>query len=100
MAQRTIVELIDDLDDKPIKRGEGETVRFGLEGVEYTIDLSKANADKLRKAMAPYVEVARTVGGKRAARRRNAASHGSNDYSAKAVRVWAASNGMDVPARG
>jgi hypothetical protein len=70
VASRTIVELIDDLDNKPVKQGDGETVSFALEGVEYTIDLSKANATKLRKAMEPYIQVARTIGGKRGPRGR------------------------------
>jgi hypothetical protein len=102
MARRTVVELVDDLDNKPIKQGEGETVAFGLEKVEYTIDLSKANAEKLRKAMAPYINAARTVGGKGGGRgrRRGAASRASRDYDPKAVRKWAESNGIEIPARG
>jgi hypothetical protein len=101
MAQRTIVELIDDLDKKPIKQGEGETVSFGLENVEYTIDLSKANAAKLRKAMAPYVEAARTVSGKRdGGQGRSRGRSSTREYDPKAVRAWAASHGIDVPARG
>ena len=31
MAQRTIVQLTDDLDGKPIRDGKGETIRFGLD---------------------------------------------------------------------
>jgi hypothetical protein len=100
MAQRTIVEMIDDLDQKPIKQGEGETVSFGLEKVEYTIDLSKTNAAKLRKAMEPYVAAARPVGGKQNGRRRGRGRSSSPEYSAKAVRAWAEANGVAVPARG
>jgi len=101
MASRTVIELIDDLDNKPIKQGEGETVSFGLENVEYTIDLSRANAEKLRKALSPYVGAARTVGGKRGSRgRRKADGRGFRDYDPKAVRKWAESKGLEVPARG
>jgi hypothetical protein len=101
MAQRTVVEFIDDLDGKPIPEGQGETVTFGLEGVEYEMDLSKSNADKLRKALAPFVGAARTLGGKRS--RRQAASSkakGGRDYDIAALRAWAKSNKVDVPARG
>ncbi len=52
MAKETITRLIDDLDG-----GEAdETVKFGLDGVQYEIDLSKDNAAKLREALQPYVK--------------------------------------------
>ncbi len=48
MAQRVQTLLIDDLDG-----GEAEgTVRFGLDGAEYEIDLSAGHADALRRARA------------------------------------------------
>ena len=48
MAQKVQTLLIDDLDG-----GEAQTtVRFGLDGTEYEIDLSAKNADALRKALA------------------------------------------------
>ena len=50
MAKETITRLIDDLDG-----GEDGTVKFGLDGVQYEIDLSKDNAAKLREALQPYV---------------------------------------------
>jgi hypothetical protein len=100
MAQRTIVELIDDLDGKPIKAGAGETVTFGFEKVEYQIDLSKVNADKLRKALEPYVSAARAVGGSKPGRRGGGRSQRGRDYDIAALRAWAASNKIDVPPRG
>ena len=33
MAQRTIVQLTDDLDGKPISEGKGETIRFRCDPV-------------------------------------------------------------------
>ena len=55
MAQRVVVTLSDDIDG-----GEAaETVAFGLDGKSYEIDLNPANAKKLRKALAPYVEAGR-----------------------------------------
>ena len=49
MAQKTIVQLIDDLDQGPAD----ETVSFALDGAAYEIDLSAANAAKMRDAFAP-----------------------------------------------
>ena len=45
MAQRTIVQLTDDLDGKPIPDGKGETVRFSLDRTDYEIDLGEKKID-------------------------------------------------------
>jgi len=100
MVQRTVIEFIDDLDGKPIRHGGGETVTFALEGVEYEVDLSKTNADKLRKALNPFVGAARTVGGKRGRRHARVTSTGVRDYDIAALRAWAKSNKVAVPPRG
>jgi len=90
--------LIDDLDG-----GEAEgTVRFGLDGDEYEIDLSAGHADALRRGLAPYVSAARRPPGG-AARRpgrggRRAAGAGAADPVA--VREWAKSQGIEVKDRG
>jgi Lsr2 len=55
--------FIDDLDGNA---AEG-TVRFGLDGTEYEIDLNARHAQELRDALARYVGAARRAGG--AARR-------------------------------
>jgi len=55
MAQKHIVQLIDDLD----QGAAAETVSFGLDGSSYEIDLSAKNAAKLRDALAVYVANAR-----------------------------------------
>lgn len=44
MAQRTIVQLTDDLDGKLIPAGKGETIRFSLDRTDYEIDLADKNA--------------------------------------------------------
>lgn len=62
MATRTEIILIDDLDGKDAH----ETIVFAVDGVEYEMDLSDKNAEKFRKAVAPYVEVARKVRRQRA----------------------------------
>ena len=58
MAKQVITLLTDDLDGGEADR----TVEFGLDGVNYTIDLSEKNAGKLRKALDPYLNVATRVG--------------------------------------
>ena len=50
--------FVDDLDG-----GEAEgTVRFGLDGTEYEIDLTAQHAQQLRDALVRYVAAGRRVG--------------------------------------
>ena len=93
MAQRVTVELEDDLDGGPAD----ETLRFGLGGTDYEIDLSKKNASKFRRQIAPYIEHARKAG--RGQRRRPARTTSSRDRSAD-IRAWAKSQGITVSERG
>src|SRR3954464_13164167 len=58
MARQVITTLIDDLDGKKADR----TVEFSLDGINYTIDLSEANAGKLRKALDPYINAGTRLG--------------------------------------
>ncbi len=94
MAQRIHVLLIDDLDG-----GEATgTVRFGLDGTEYEIDLSAAHGEELREALGRYIAHARRAGGtggRSAARGRR----GSAVDTAK-VREWAKGQGIEVKDRG
>ena len=95
MAQKIQVLLIDDLDGSA---ADG-TVRFGLDGTEYEIDLNAEHAQALRDALSRYVQAARRAGGgaRRAARggRRTAGGVDSTE-----VRVWAKSRGIEVKDRG
>ncbi|MFF7775513.1 Lsr2 family protein [Streptomyces tanashiensis] len=99
MAQRVVVTLSDDIDG-----GEAaETVAFGLDGKMYEIDLNAANAKKLRKALAPYLAAGRKQPARVAAGRSTQAAsytHTALAPDPAAVRAWAQSNKMDVPARG
>jgi len=70
MAQRITVALEDDLDGGPAE----ETVRFGLGGAEYEIDLSKKNAKTFRKQLAPFIDHARKAGRRQRRRAGRAAS--------------------------
>ena len=59
VAQKIQTLYIDDLDGSP---AEG-TVRFGLDGSEYEIDLNTEHAKELRSALTRYVDAARRVSG-------------------------------------
>jgi hypothetical protein len=100
MAKQVITVLTDDLDGGDADR----TIEFGLDGINYTIDLSDKNAGKLRKALDPYLTVAakagRTNGHSRIAARTTAAPARSNRDQNQAIREWAAKNGYEVSERG
>jgi hypothetical protein len=68
MAQRTRIELVDDLDGTVLDQGDGETVTFSLSGSTYEIDLSRSNADALRSVLQPYITAGRRTGGGRGGR--------------------------------
>src|SRR5689334_7998544 len=81
MARQTQILLTDDLD-----------------GASFEIDLSKKNADKLTRAIGPYIEAGRRV---------RSASGRSGRTAARAsgprpadVRAWAKDQGMEVSDRG
>ena len=92
MVSRTTVEILDDVDGKPA----AETVTFGLDGREFEIDLSEKNAKALRKALQPWASSARRVGGRKA----RGATVVASGVDTKAVRAWAASNGIEISTRG
>ncbi|ONI90063.1 nucleoid-associated protein Lsr2 [Saccharothrix sp. ALI-22-I] len=97
MVQKTIVELIDDLDGG----AADESITFGLDGVEYTIDLSEGNARKLREVLEPFVGHARRAGGrKQRPTARTAVKAGGDREQNQAIREWARQEGHDVSERG
>jgi hypothetical protein len=97
MAQRVQIILEDDYDGG----NADETVAFGLDGAEYEIDLSSANAGKLRDELAAWIGHARKTGGRRrraGAGRAAETTQGSGNTSE--IRAWALANGHDVSSRG
>lgn len=104
MAQHTVIQLTDDLDDKPIKDGDGETVAFTYRGQSYELDLSNKNLEVLDNALQKYIAAARRVNGsstKRSARSTSAVRpSATSGADPKAVRAWAEQNGVAVSARG
>jgi hypothetical protein len=93
MAQKVTVALEDDLDGGPAN----ETVRFGLGGTAYEIDLSNKNAAAFRRKLAPFIEHARKAG--RGQRRRPERTSASRERSGS-IRAWAQAQGITVSARG
>ncbi|WP_144794818.1 Lsr2 family protein [Kocuria palustris] len=98
MAQTVKIILEDDLDGGPAD----ETVRFGLDGAQYEIDLSTDNADKLRAAIRPFVGKARRAQSKQAGGRPSAkSSSGSRgNPDTPKIREWAKQNNYNVSDRG
>ncbi len=93
MAQKVTVALEDDLDGGPAD----ESVRFGLGGVEYEIDLSKRTPGHFRKQLAPFIEHARKAG--RGQRRRPGRTAAGRERSGD-IRAWAKGQGIAVSDRG
>lgn len=93
MAQRVQLIVIDDIDGSE----NAETIRFGLDGVDYEIDLGPANSEKLREAITPWVEKARRVGGRKNTAKK---SGGRTPAELQAIREWARAQGMQVSDRG
>jgi len=102
VAKRTIHVLVDDLDGGDAD----ETVKFSLDGVQYEIDLSKKNAGKLRDAISPFLVAGTKIGrggvvvGGRAATARGRGGAAADREQNKAIREWAAREGIKVSDRG
>ncbi|TRY19431.1 Lsr2 family protein [Tessaracoccus rhinocerotis] len=93
MMRKTQVILIDDLDGSSADR----TIQFSLNGSAFEIDLSEANAQRLEKAMAPFIDKASKV--TRGARKGQRPAVEGRSFS-QAVRLWAKEQGITVPDRG
>ena len=91
MATKVLTTLQDDIDGSDAT----QTIRFALDGIEYEIDVSDRNANRLRNSLSDFMAHGRRVGGRRG---RKPASSSHTD--SKAIREWAAANGIEVNARG
>jgi hypothetical protein len=97
--EEVTVSLIDDFDGTEA----AETVKFALDGKSYEIDLSKANANELRRTLLPYIDRSRNA--RRSSGRRSASSgrgpaRRSEGYDRTEVRAWAKANRIKVAPRG
>lgn len=96
MAQKVTVAYYSDLSDKAITDNDAPTVSFALDGTNYEIDLTDAEQETMRKALAKYIEAGKKVTGSRGGRKPTKSASGN----AAEIRAWAKSNGHKVPDRG
>jgi hypothetical protein len=96
VAQKIQTLFIDDLDGSD---AEG-TVRFGLDGTEYEIDLNAEHAGELRDALTRYVDAARRVGGGARRPARSGRRGSADGLNSTEVREWAKAQGIEVKDRG
>jgi hypothetical protein len=101
MAKVVTTKLVDDLDGSPATK----TVRLALDGKSVELDLSAKNVKRLEKAIAPFLSKGRAAGTRGTAPRSTRARKGrarkaTRDYDIAALRKWAASRRIKVPARG
>jgi len=98
MATVTRTFLVDDLDGST---EDVENVRISLDGTDFEIDLSAANAARLREKLARYVDHGTRVTPQKTRRsRRIVQPPPSGRDQVQAVRDWARQNGYAVSARG
>ncbi|MHA7145403.1 histone-like nucleoid-structuring protein Lsr2 [Arthrobacter sp. TmT3-37] len=101
MAQRVQVQLVDDLNGDVAQ----ETIRFGIDGTDYEIDLTTENAEKLRSTLSEYVDNARKAKtGRRGQGTQKAPTPSSTSRSKREdtqqIRQWAQDNGYNPSSRG
>ena len=96
MAQKIQTLLVDDLDASAAE----ETVRLGLDGADYEIDLNAGHAQELRNALARYVGAARRPGGTARRPTPGARRGPASGLNTTEVREWAKAQGIEVKDRG
>ena len=93
MAKKVESYLVDDLDGSQ----PAQTVRFGLNGAQYEIDLADHNANELLEKLDCYIKAGRRVTVRRGG------SQGRSGYHhdrLQAARKWLRENGHDIGDRG
>lgn len=99
MAKREIVTFVDDMDGSEAT----ETIAFAVGKDSYEIDLSEANASKLREAFGPFIAKARKLTGRRKGHltvHTGGQSASADREQNQAIREWARKRGMKVADRG
>ena len=102
MAQKVIVEIASDMSGV----GDAHKVDFGLDGVNYEIDLTEDEHARLKGALGEFVSNARKSTGTKRGRPAKASTgvatggSGLTPDERKAVREYAAANGVELAARG
>jgi hypothetical protein len=105
MARQIYTQLIDDLDDKEIPDGSGESITFSVNGIDYEIDLNDKNAKEFHRKLDYYIGYSTKIGGRQG---RKTSAGGKSVTTApkrdatqtRAIREWAVGQGYEVSARG
>jgi hypothetical protein len=98
MSTKTQVVCTDDLTGYLVEEGDGGTVAFSWQGVDYLIDLSNENIEEFQCAMDPFITSARLDAAPKTRRSRGVTEPKSTRTSA--IRVWATDNGFQVNSKG
>jgi hypothetical protein len=77
-----------------------ETVLFGLDGFNYSIDLSSDNAAEFRRVLTLYAEKGTKFGKSVRKPRAAGATNSADRVLVQKIRAWAQSQGIEVAARG
>jgi Lsr2 len=99
MARKVEVKLLDDIDGSIAE----ETMKFGVDGTNYEIDVNAAHAEELRASLAKFVLSARRMGrgGVTTARSRADAAPARTDRAQnQAIREWAKRKKIKLSDRG
>ena len=96
MAQKVKIILEDDFTGGPAE----QTVRFGLDGQNYEMDLSTENVTALRKVIKPYVRKARKVHATSRTGTSDAPKSAKRNTDTPRIRQWAQEKGYEVAERG
>ena len=95
MAKKVKTILIDDVDSSEA----AETVTFGLDNINYEIDLNEAHAKELRESLQRWIHAGRKVSGRRRRDTGMAVNTEIRELNRR-VRAWAAEKGISVNDRG
>ncbi|NUR88761.1 MAG: Lsr2 family protein [Nonomuraea sp.] len=97
MAKQIVESFIDDLDGSKAEK----TTSFAIDGVNYEIDLSGKNREKLERALAPYITAGRPVRAERVrASRTVVTARAMSREKSSEIRQWAKAHGLPVSERG
>src|SRR5215469_8905584 len=99
MAQNVTVVLIDDIDQSEA----AETVRFGVDGAAYEIDLSAEHASELRSTIGRYIKAERRAQSATARAPKQPRSRPRTQMDreqSRRIRVWAMERGLLASPRG
>lgn len=108
MTKKIVVEFVDDLDGASLASDDVQTVEWSWRGVDYVIDTSATNLDKIENGKIPFTRVltnSTRVGGRRRSpvhtRRTPGAQGAAADAHERAlIRDWAREHGYNVGIRG